>query len=250
MLDIIDHNNVREIRLSRPPANALNHDLVIEFSQALEQAGREAGAVVVSGQPGMFSAGLDIPDLLQRNREEMSRFWQAFLKMTRQIAFMPVPTVFAMTGHCPAGGIVMGIFGDYRIMPKGEFKTGFNEVQVGLMVPHVIQKALQRTIGPHTAERILVAGEIMSGERALGIGLVDELAEDPEATVSRAIEWCEQHLALPRKAMLATRKMARADLHELFEDSSGFGVEGFIGVWFDSETQATLQAMVAALKKR
>ncbi len=250
MLEITDHGNVREIRLARPPANALSGDMVEQLIQALVSAGKEADAVVVSGLPGMFSAGLDVPQLLQFERSDISRFWQVFLRLLRTIAQMPVPIVFAMTGHAPAGGIVMAIFGDYRIMPKGSFKTGFNEVQVGLAVSSPIHQALVRAVGARTAEHILVAGELMDSERALQIGLIDELAEDPDRVVARAIEWCEQHTALPRLAMTTTREMARADLLEYFDDRSELGVEKFVDIWFSDETQATLKALVERLGSR
>ena len=105
MLEIINHGNVREIRLSRAPANALNAELVKQLTKALKEAGKQAGAVVVSGLPGMFSAGLDVPQLLQYDRPEMTRFWKKFIRLIKTIAYMPVPTAFAMTGHAPAGGI-------------------------------------------------------------------------------------------------------------------------------------------------
>ena len=65
--------------------------------------------------------------------------------------------MFALTGHAPAGGIVMAIFGDYRIMPRGDFKTGLNEAQVGLVAPVVAYRTVARLTGPRVAERILVA---------------------------------------------------------------------------------------------
>jgi len=250
MLETIDHGNVREIKLARPPANALSAELVELLTRSLLEAGEQAGAVVVSGLPGMFSAGLDVPQLLQFDRVEMSRFWQLFLDMLKTIAHMPVPTAFAMTGHAPAGGIVMALFGDYRIMPRGGFKTGLNEVQVGLVVSAPIHKALARAVGAHTAERILVAGEMMESERAKDIGLVDELVDDPGSAVSRAIEWCEQHLALPRPAMLTTRQMARADLHGFFDDKSALEVEKFVEIWYSDSTRATLTALVERLTKK
>lgn len=250
MLEIIDHGMVREIKLARPPANALSVDLVEKLIQTLAIAGEEADAVVVSGLPGMFSAGLDVPQLLQFERSDISRFWQIFLRLLKTIAEMPVPTAFAMTGHAPAGGIVMAIFGDYRIMPQGNFKTGLNEVQVGLAVSSPIHGALVRAVGPHTAERILVAGELMDSEKAFRIGLIDELAEDSDQVVARAIEWCEQHLTLPRLAMTTTREMARADLRDLFDDKSELGVEKFVDIWFSDDTQATLNALVERLGSR
>jgi enoyl-CoA hydratase/carnithine racemase len=250
MLETIDHGNVREIKLARPPANALSADLVELITQSLIEAGEQAGAVVVSGRPGMFSAGLDVPQLMQFDRAEMSRFWLLFLRMLKTIACMPIPTAFAMTGHAPAGGIVMALFGDYRIMPRGGFKTGLNEVQVGLVVSTPIHRALVRAVGPHTAERILVAGEMMDSERAKDIGLIDELVDDPESAVTRAIEWCDQHLALPRAAMLTTREMSRADLHGFFDDWSELGAEKFVDIWYSESTRATLTALVERLTKK
>ena len=249
MLQIIDHGEIRELRLTRPPANALNPEMLEKIIESLRSAGEQAEAVVVSGLPGMFSAGLDVPGLINLDRPAMTAFWKRFTHMLQIIATLPVPVAFAMTGHAPAGGVVMALFGDYRIMPLGGFKTGLNEVQVGLVVSQPIYRALVRAVGPHTAERILVAGEMMASEKAKAIGLVDELAEDPAATVVRAIEWCRQHLALPRRAMLTTRKMARADLHGFFEVESELGVDDFVDIWFSDSTQVALKALLERLAR-
>ena len=250
MLEIIDHGEIREIRLTRPPANALNPELTEALAKAFEEAGQVARAVIVSGRSGMFSAGLDVPQLIELDRDRMTGFWRSFVHMLGRIASMPVPTVFALTGHAPAGGIVMALFGDYRIMPRGAFKTGFNEVQVGLVVPPQVYLALVRLIGAHTAERILVAGEMMDAQRALEIGLVDELADDPEQVLRRALEWCEGLLALPQRAMSLSRAMARADLHQMFEESGAQDVGKFVDVWFGDATQKTLRRLVEQLAKK
>ena len=74
----------------------------------------------------------------------------------RTIAMMPIPTVFALTGHAPAGAILLAVFGDYRIMPEGSFKTGLNEVRIGLFVPDPPFSALVRLIGSRAAEKLVV----------------------------------------------------------------------------------------------
>jgi len=250
MQEIIDHGRVREIRFSNPPANAMSPAFVTALTEALTRGGKEADAVVVSGQPGMFSAGLDVPALLQLDRDEMLAFWNSFLGLMKTVAQMPVPTVFALTGHAPAGGIVVALFGDYRIMTGGNYKTGFNEVRVGLMIPPVIKNALARLIGPHPAEKILVPGAILSPDQALDIGLVDELEEDPEATIARAIDRCQQLLKLPRNAMLLTRQLAREDLHGFFEKTGRYDLQAFVDLWFSEVTQTTLRNLVAQLKKK
>jgi enoyl-CoA hydratase/carnithine racemase len=250
MLEIIDHGRIREIRLNRPPANAINNEMARSMGEALVGAAGNADAVIISGRPGMFSAGLDVPELLTLNRQEFGDYWRGFLNNLKNIALMPVPIVFALTGHAPAGGIVMALFGDYRIMPGGGFKTGLNEVQIGLVAPPEAIQALVRLIGPRHAERILVAGEMMASERALEIGLVDELVEDPATVIPRAIEWCEQHLALPGPAMLKTRALMRADLHAIFDGDNDAVVEEFVDLWFRDSTQRDLKKMVARLGKK
>lgn len=250
MLETIRHGAICELRLARPPANALNPALIAALTEALISNGESADAIVISGRPGMFSAGLDIPELMDFDRDQLSRFWQSFLKLLRTIAKSPVLTAFALTGHAPAGGIVLSLFGDYRIMPRGNFKTGLNEVQVGLVVPAVVHAAVKRCTGAHTAERILVAGEMMNSEQALTLGLVDELVDEPDDTVTRAVEWCQQRLALPRRAMLTTRALTRADLHRLFHDGSELGVEKFVDVWFSDFSQKTLRDLVDRLKNK
>jgi enoyl-CoA hydratase/carnithine racemase len=248
MLEIFDHGEIREIRLARPPANAFNPELTDALCEAFDAAGREANAVVVSGRAGMFSAGLDVPELMALDRSQMTRFWHRFLQMLHRIASLPVPVAFALTGHAPAGGIVMALFGDYRIMVRGPYKTGFNEAQVGLVVPPQVHLALARLLGAHTAERIVVAGEIMDARRALEIGLVDELADDPEQVLQQALDWCRRLLALPRAAMSLSRAMARADLHRVFEGD--YDVARFTDVWFEETTQQTLRALVERLAQK
>jgi len=250
MLEIIDHGPIREIRLARPPANALNKPLFEALDAALVEAAESASAVVVSGLPGMFSAGLDVPELLQLDRQAFYSMFMRFLQTSKTIATMPIPTAFALTGHAPAGGMVLAVFGDYRVMASGRFKTGLNEVQVGLVPFSMVRKAVVRLLGAHQAERILVAGELMDAQRAADIGLVDELAESPQEVVSQAVKWCERQLALPAHAMQTMRTAARADILAFFDSGLESDAEAFTEMWFREDTRSILTAMVEKLKKR
>lgn len=249
MLEIHDHGVVREIRLARPPANALNGPLVSALTEALVRAGAEAEAVVVSSGGRMFSAGLDVPELLRLERSVFLRLWRDFVGLMRIIAEMPVPVAFAMPGHAVAGGILLALFGDYRVMPRGPFKTGLNEVRVGLVAPAPVHRALVRLVGPHRAERLLVGGELVSTEQAFALGMIDELAETPEGVVPAALAWCERHLALPRRAMSLSREMTRADLRAAFDDHDARDDESWVDLWFADDTQAILGKLAESLRK-
>ncbi len=250
MLQIHPHpDGVIEIRLDRAPVNALNPALVKTLSDTIKQQTADgARALVLSGRPGLFSAGLDVPELLQLDEDGMRAFWRDFFALLERVAASPVPVVTALTGHSPAGGTVIALYADYRVQAQGEFRMGLNEVQVGLVIPPVIHQALARLIGTYAAERHLVAGEMIPAEKALEIGLIDEIAP-AEETIERAVNWCRRHLALPPKAMQATRRLCRADLADSFKAPEALDVDGFVRGWFSEETQTTLRGLVERLKK-
>jgi enoyl-CoA hydratase/carnithine racemase len=248
MLDIHDHDGVRELRLNRPPVNALDPTLVKHLREAVERAPADGvQGLLLSGSQGMFSAGLDVPALLELDRDGMRAFWREFFNLCATLAHSPIPVVAAVTGHSPAGGAVLALFCDYRVMAHGPFRIGLNEVQVGLIVPDCIQLALRRTVGAYRAERLLVSGAMLTSDEALECGFVDELAGVEEVT-TRALHWMHELLALPNAAMRKTRALARADLAAAFADLDALPVEDFLDGWFSDETQAVLKALVAKLK--
>ena len=256
-------DGVHELRLARPPVNALDPALCNALSAAIADAvASGAQAIVLAGGPNVFSAGLDVPYLLSLgdDRAALRAAWEHFFDAARALAAAPVPVVAAIAGHAPAGGCVLALCCDYRVMahapdPAKPFRIGLNETQVGLCAPEGIQHLLGRVVGRHRAERLLVAGELVAAERALALGLVDELVQldpadaDPATPVSaRARAWLDSVLALPRQPMLQTRAIARADLIAALQPER-IDLERFLDGWFDIDTQAGLRMLVARLGK-
>jgi 3,2-trans-enoyl-CoA isomerase len=249
MLEIIDHGAVRELRLSRPPVNALDPGLIAALRAALGAAvdgGREA--MVISGAPGRFSGGLDVPALLRLDRAGIAETWSAFFGLMGDLAASPIPTVAALTGHSPAGGTVLALFTDYRVLAEGPYLVGLNEVQVGLPVPAVLLRTLSYVVGQRQAERLAVGGLLLGPGEALRVGLVDEVVPVDEV-IPRAIAWVRDLLSRPRTAMTATRRLARRPLTAAFDDLSAQAIDAIVDQWFSPESQATLQALGARLKR-
>lgn len=250
MLKLTTHDAITEIQLARPPANALNLELLQAMQQAIaDTVANGSKGIVLSGATGMFCAGVDVPALLGTDRNTVHAFWRALYRTCSALATSPVPIVAAITGHSPAGGAVLALFCDYRVMAEGPYKIGLNEVQVGLTVPEPIQMAMRRVLGSYRAERLLVSGRMLEAGDALACGLVDELTGVDQVT-TRALHWLRQLLVLPPHAMLSTRAIARADLHRIWSDPDSIPVEPFIDAFYNDETQIVLHALVARLKSR
>lgn len=244
------HGDVLELELARAPVNALDPQLVAELLEAVRTAPAQgARGLVLSGRPGMFSAGLDVPALLQLQRPQMQAFWRDYVNLCAALARSPVPVVAALTGHSPAGGAVLAIMCDYRVMAEGDFIIGLNEVQIGLVVPEFIQHALRRLVGTYRAERLVMSGAMPTTAQALQVGLVDE-AVAAEEVVPRSVAWAQELLALPADAVAQTRQLARADLTTLFDEDIGAHVAPFLDIWFSNEAQSALHGLVARLQQK
>jgi enoyl-CoA hydratase/carnithine racemase len=249
LVDVAVHEGgIHVLRLARPPVNALDPALCAALRDAIEAAlAADARGLVLGGGPKVFSAGLDVPHLLSLDGAALHAAWEAFFDAARAIAASPVPVVAALDGHAPAGGCVLALCCDYRVMASGPYRIGLNETQVGLVAPEGIQHLLRRVVGAHRAERLLVSGELVDAQRALEIGLVDELTDIDHVT-ARAIDWLRGLLALPRQPMQQTRAIAREDVLAALQPGR-IQLERFVAAWNEPDTQAGLRALVAKLGK-
>lgn len=250
MFECNEHGHVCEIRMAHAPVNAMSPDFIEGLTATIEERAKAHRALVLSGLPGMFSAGLDLITLSRLERSQAGDFFRIFFGLLRTIGACPVPIAAAVTGHSPAGGAVMAIHCDYRVMARGEYKIGLNEVQVGLVVPRQIQRVFARLLGAQKAERLLVAGAMLSPDEAVHAGLVDDIVEGYEAVIGRAVEWCEMHTALPAHAMARTREIARADMASNYDDLDEDDLEGFSEAWFSEETQQIIRQIIERLKNK
>ncbi len=255
LVETIAHGAIRELKLARPPANALNPELCRALVAAIAQAHDDGvRGLVLSGGERIFTAGLDVPHLLSLGADKAALHdaWQAFFAAARAVAESRIPLVTAITGHSPAGGCVIALCADRRVMARSvdaakPYVIGLNEVQVGLVAPEGIQRLMRRAVGAHRAAQLLMQGELVPAEHALQIGLVDELA-DAEDVVPHAVAWLQKLLALPQRQMQETRAIARAEVVEALADQH-INLARFVDGWASPDTQAALQAMVARLRK-
>ncbi len=238
MIEIEDHGPVRRIRLARPPVNALDASLLARLDQALADAeASDARVVVLSGGAGVFSAGLDVRVLASGDSSRINALVEQFGRVQQRLVRSPLPVVAAITGHCPAGGAVMAILCDHRIMADGPFRIGLNEVRMGLYPGATVYRCFERLIGTRHAAALLANGALIEPRAALAVGLVDEVV-DPGSVDARAIEHANQLAALPPRAYQRTRALVRRDLIRLFDEPEETLEALLASGWVTDETRA------------
>lgn len=250
MIDTVFHGEVAELHFNNPPANAMS----LEFLASLRSAVRAlpdsgAKAAFLSGKPGLFSAGLDVPTLIHLDRKGIRELWHRLFGLMWDMIGSPVPLVAAITGHAPAGGCVMSICCDYRIMASEEkYRIGISEVAVGIPLPRVIHQVMAWLLGGHQADRLCSTGALVSPQEAYRIGLIDQL--EPTDQVDQAARTYARMLAsLSPLASTETRKIARASLLQAAPLPDEKAVEIAVEQWFHAETQANLKKLMAKLGK-
>jgi len=250
MIKTLDHGPVRELRFDRPPANALIPELMQTLRVAVNGAEAEGvRGLVLSGTPGMFTGGLDVPYLLGLDRAGLRQAVTVLFDLVQVLVASPVPIVAAITGHSPAAGAVIALCCDRRIMADGSYVIGVNEVRVGLPMPEVVLALLTRQIGPRLAEELTVTGRLLSPAEALAIGLVEQVVP-PEQVVEQAIAWVRDLAGAPAYAVRATRLAARRDLIAVVRRLAAIDTDRFPEEWFRPEVQAGLKAMVEQLSAK
>ena len=248
MLELHDQGPIRTLRLARPPANALNGELLMALGAAVARAPAEGvRGLILTGSGTRFSAGLDVLALAAMDAETLRPFIRTFFDCLARMAASPIPIVAAINGHSPAGGAVLALYCDHRIMARGEARIGLNEVQVGLYPGPLIHQVLLRTVGARIAGELLSSGAMLLPEEALAAGFIDEVSD---SVVERAHAWLARILALPPVAYSATRALVRRDLVELMERAATTDEQALLDAWTGPETRAALGALLARLAKR
>jgi 3,2-trans-enoyl-CoA isomerase len=239
------------ITLNRGKSNALNREMVTELNDLLGNIENDPsiGGAMICGQENFFSAGLDLIELYNYNEEEALSFWKLFFNFTANLTAFKKPLVAAINGHSPAGGCVIALACDARVMAEGKFIIGLNEVPVGIIVPNSIFELYAFWIGKANATRSLLEGKLFNPEEALQIGLVDELAK-PESILTAAERKARKYMAFESNTWQQSKRNIRQELIRSQAADQSQALEGMLAQWWSPATRSILKTIIDNLQKR
>jgi enoyl-CoA hydratase len=171
MIETTEENGVAVLRMSHGPVNALDLELLSALPDALS-AVADAPAVVLTGAGRCFSAGVDLHRIVDDGAAYVADFLPALSKALLTLFSHPKPVVAAINGHALAGGCVLAVACDFRIMSAGTI--GLTELTVGVPFPTVPLEIMRHAAGPAVSRLVLTAPRLDPAAGQL-CGLVDEV---------------------------------------------------------------------------
>jgi enoyl-CoA hydratase len=211
-------DNLTLVRIQRPPANALEPGLLAAGAEVVERLREQRpAAVVLTGSGDFFSGGVDLKLAPTLSEDEQRAMVGAINRLFFGWYGLPHPVVAAVNGHAVAGGLILALCADHRV---GSLRAtyGLTEVRVGAPYPGAALAALRAELAPAAARQLMLGAELVGAELALGLGLLDELAE-PEDVLESALEAASRLAALPAGTYETVKLQLRAPALALMREA-------------------------------
>ena len=237
MIGVEDRDGIALVRIDRPPANAMDLELLEAGAATAERlrADRPA-AVVVTGREGCFSAGLDLKLAPTLDANGQRRVVAGINDLFAAWYALPLPVVAAVNGHAIAGGLILALCADYRVAGAAG-KFGLTELRAGVPYPAVAIAVVRAELEPRAARRLVLGAELGDAEAMHELGVFDEIAADP---VARALDVARRLADLPGGAYGTVKAQLRADVLE----RARAGPDPTAGGWIGDEARAAAAAVL------
>ncbi len=240
------------VQMQRGKVNALNLEMVEEIRSTFKSldADDSIRGVILTGIPNIFSAGLDLIELFEYDETKINDFFVAFGTMYLELAHFKKPFIAALNGHSPAGGTVIAIAADYRIMAEGEkFSLGLNEVAVNIQISNNLIEGYSYWIGRGPAHRYILEGKLLKNEEALQVGLVHEVCPQEEL-MERAEKKMQHYLQADNEILINTKAKLRKSWLDNLSWDAGTDLEAARKIWWKPEIRMKMQMYITYLKSR
>ncbi len=235
-------NGLATITLSRGKVNALNEPMVEQINSCFDDLEQDSAvkAIILTGQGKFFSFGFDIPEFLGYSKESFLRYLTKFTSLYSRMFLYPKPIIAALNGHTIAGGCMLALACDYRIMVTEKAKISLNEINFGSSVFAGCVEMLRYCVGSKNAEKVLFSGAMYSAEVASELKLVDQTTSYEnlkQEAIRVAKDFAAKDHAAFRSMKGLLRKQIAAEMTRREKDS----ISEFTEIWYSENTWKNLK---------
>jgi len=236
------------LRIGRKHGNAINPELARDLKAAFEEARADPAirGVLFCASGKLFCPGLDVQELIELDRPAMARFMTEFGELILAMYAFEKPLVAALHGHAIAGGCVLSLTADRRVLASGAL-IGLNEIRVGVPLPFGVALILRDSVPAARLEEVGLFGRNYSGDDAIAAGLAHEIhvAEGFEA---HCLERLEQLASRDARAFAVTKRYLRSATVERIRAHEASVTHEFLDSWFSPGTRERLRRIVEQLR--
>ena len=249
MIERSDDNGVVTLRLAHGKASAMDLELVEGMAIAVNEIALDDGvrAVVLTGTGSIFSAGVDLFRMTNDGDEYVQRFVPALSRMLLELFALPKPLVVAVNGHAIAGGCIMTLCGDYRLMAAGNARIGMPELLVGVPFPAAVIEVIRYAVPSQHLQSLMFTGKTVPPDEALRLGLIDEVSAD---LGNRTSEIAAQFAALPATAFQLAKRQLRDKAVSHAKHYANELDDSVRELWGSPETHAHIRNYLARTVKK
>ncbi|QQE73399.1 enoyl-CoA hydratase [Brevibacillus composti] len=214
-------DRIAVVSINRPPANALSQETLKELNALLDELENDSQVkvIVLTGEGRFFIAGADIKEFTQLEPQDAEAMARAGQKTFDRLETYPKPIIAAINGACLGGGLELALSCHIRLAAP-EAKLGLPELNLGLIPGYGGTQRLPRLVGRGRATQMILTSEMIGGEEALRLGLV-EAVYPLDQLVDKAKELA---LAISQKSA-ATLRLALEAIHTGVIDGLTAGLE-------------------------
>jgi len=236
------------LRIAREHGNAINAELVDALAAAcreIEERPEIRGVLLAAGGK-LFCPGLDLQELMLLERDAMERFLRRFNAMVLALYTLPRPLVAALHGHALAGGCVLALTADWRVLRRGAL-TGLNEVKVGVPLPFGVALVLRSSVNPTRLEEVALFGRNYTDDEAVAAGLAHELHAE-QGFEAHCLERLAELAERDARAFTITKRYLRAATVERIRALDTQFEREFLDSWFSPATRERIRGIVERLR--
>jgi enoyl-CoA hydratase len=240
-------DGIATIRLAHGKVSALDTELLEALGRELDVAAADARAIVLTGEGSAFSAGVDLFRILDGGDEYLDRFLPALDGTLRKLFGLPLPVVAAVNGHAIAGGGILALACDYKVMSAG--RIGVPELLVGVPFPVAALEIVRFAVPRSVLQSVIYTGRTLAPGEAAALGLVDE-AVDPGDLAERALAVAQRLAAIPRATFRLTKSHLRSEASERISRMDAAIDPEVRRIWRDPASHEAIRAWLDRTLKR
>jgi len=249
MIHVDQRDGITLVHLQHGKANLLDVELCQHLQTAFDELAGEARAVVLTGQGGIFSAGVDLLRLLDGGPAYIEQFLDTLKGFCETIFSFPKPLVAAINGHAIAGGCVVACMADRRLMAQGSGRIGVVELLVGVPFTAAPFEVMRFAVPPQYFCEVLYGGTTYEPTAAMERGLVDEVVP-PEELLDRAVQTAAAFAQLAPRAFRLTKAQIRHPAVDQIRRGAAEFDAAVREIWARPDTLAGIREYVSRTFKR